>query len=89
MPAVRTTVRLDDELYRQVKMKAARAGRTVAEVIEDALRASLAASEHAPAGPLPPLPTFGTRGPLPGVDLTSNAATLAAMDDEVPADARR
>ncbi len=86
---MRTTVRLDDELYRQAKITAARTGRTVAGVIEDALRASLAAADQPPASQLPPLPTFGSRGPLPGVDLTSNAATLSTMDDEVPVDARR
>lgn len=85
---MRTTVRLDDDLYRQAKITAARTGRTVAEVIEDALRTSLAAADRPPASPLPPLSTFGSRGPLPGVDLTSNAATLDAMD-EVPVDARR
>ena len=85
---MRTTVRLDDELYRQAKIVAARTGQTVAGVIEDALRATLAPADRPPA-PLPPLPTFGTRGPLPGVDLTSNASTLSTMDDEVPVDARR
>lgn len=88
---MRTTVRLNDELYRQVKIVAARTGQTVAGVIEDALRARLApvGRPAAPPPPLPPLPTFGTRGPLPGVDLTSNASTLSTMDDEVPVDARR
>jgi plasmid stability protein len=86
---MRTTVRLDDELYRQAKIKAARTGRTVAEIIEDALRVSLATPDQLTAVPPPPLPTFGKRGPLPGVDLTANAAMLSAMDDEVPADARR
>jgi hypothetical protein len=86
---VRTTVRLDDELYRQVKMNAARTGRTIADVIEDALRTSLTKSDPEVSRPLPALPTFGQRGPLPGVDLTSNAAALDSMDEEVPAVARR
>ncbi|MST33447.1 ribbon-helix-helix protein, CopG family [Acidimicrobiaceae bacterium USS-CC1] len=85
---MRTTVRLDDELYRQAKVRAARSGRTVASVIEDALRVGLQVAARA-AGPSPRLPTFGARGPLPGVDLTSNAAVLAAMDDDAPVDAKR
>ncbi len=88
MPTVRTTVRLDDELYRQAKMKAVSTGRTVAGVIEDALRVGLGVAEPL-AGPPPPLPTFGTRGSLPGVDLTSNAAVLATMDDDIAVDAKR
>ena len=86
---MRTTVRLDDELYRQAKVVAARSGRTVAEVIEDALRASLSRADAGPRTAIPPLPTFGVRGPLPGVDVTSNAGMLEAMDAEVPVDARR
>jgi predicted transcriptional regulator len=38
---MRTTVRIDDELYRAVKEQAARTGRAIGEVIEDALRRSL------------------------------------------------
>ncbi|WP_250578262.1 ribbon-helix-helix protein, CopG family, partial [Mycobacterium tuberculosis] len=34
---MRTTIRIDDELYREVKAKAARSGRTVAAVLEDAV----------------------------------------------------
>ena len=35
---MRTTIRIDDDLYREVKERAARAGRTVAAVLEDAVR---------------------------------------------------
>ena len=35
---MRTTIRIDDELYRSVKEQAARSGRTVASVLEDAVR---------------------------------------------------
>lgn len=41
MPTVRTTVRLDDDLYREVKERAAREGRTVASVLEDAVRVGM------------------------------------------------
>jgi hypothetical protein len=36
---VRTTIRIDDDLYRQVKAKTARRVRTVAAVLDDAVRA--------------------------------------------------
>jgi len=85
---MRTTVRLDDELYAAVKARAARSGRTVAGIIEDALRAQLAANA-APASTLPTLPVFGGSGVMPGADLESNAALRSTMDEDVPLDARR
>jgi len=81
-------VRLDDELYAAVKARAARSGRTVAAVIEDALRAQLAANSTRSAS-LPTLPVFGGSGVMPGADLESNAALRSTMDEDVPLDARR
>ncbi len=86
---MRTTVRLDDELYAAVKASAARSGRTVAAVIEDALRTLLA---HGPSGATPelaPLPVYGGSGVLPGIDLASGAALREAMEEDVGLDARR
>jgi negative regulator of replication initiation len=84
---MRTTIRMDDELYRSVREHAARTGRTVGDVIEDAVRRVL----HAPREdqPPPPLPTYGAGGVMSGVDLTSNAAVREAMEDEAPLDALR
>ena len=39
---MRTTLQLDDELVVQAKIRAARSGRTLSQVIEDALRQALA-----------------------------------------------
>lgn len=86
---MRTTIRLDDDLYRQIKAKAARIGRPVGAVIEDAIRASLTAATTRTARPLPELPTFGSRGTMPGVDLTDNASVRELMDEGVTVDARR
>ncbi len=86
---MRTTVRLDDELYRQIKVKAARSGRPIGAVIEDLIRASLAAGSKPLPGPLPPLPVFGKEGPMPGVDLADNAAVADLLDQGVALDARR
>lgn len=92
MPKVRkmrTTIRIDDELYRMVKARAARAGRTVAEVIEEALRAAMAERRPGARPDLPPLPTSGGGGTLPGVDLTSAASLLDTLDEDVALVARR
>jgi hypothetical protein len=86
---MRTTVRIDDELYRAVKERAARAGRTVGEIIEDAVRRSITADDRGADEPLPRLPVYGGSGLLPGVDLTSNAALRDVMDTDEPVDALR
>jgi hypothetical protein len=87
---VRTTIRIDDELYRAVKEQAARSGRTVAEIVEDAVRRSLAdGPSDATVESMAPLPTYGGSGVLPGVDLTSNAALRDVMDGDEPVDALR
>jgi hypothetical protein len=82
---MRTTVRLDDQLLAQAKETAARTGRTLTQVIEDALREALA---RRPSAPRPDdrvsLPTFGGDGPLPGVDLDATSELLDLMDSDAP-----
>jgi hypothetical protein len=78
---VRTTIRLDDLLYREAKARAARAGRTVAAVLEDAIRVGL----HGSPGDGVPTHRFevtasGRGGLRPGVDLTSSASVAEALD---------
>ncbi len=85
---MRTTIRIDDALYRKVKAKAADTGRTVGEVIEDAIRADLHSRARA-ASEVAPLPVFGGSGVLPGVELTNNAALRALMDEGSDVDALR
>jgi hypothetical protein len=85
---MRTTIRIDDELYREVKAKAARSGRTVAAVLEDAVRRGLAPSERR-AGGRYRVHTTGTGGLRPGVDLSSNAAVAEVMDEGTSVDALR
>jgi hypothetical protein len=84
---MRTTIRIDDELYRTVREKAARSGRTVGEIIEDAVRQAL--QRPTPDTSPTPLPTFRGSGVMPGIDLTSNAALREAMDEDAAADALR
>lgn len=84
---MRTTIRIDDELYRTVRERAARSGRSIGEIIEDALRRDLRA--EGPSTPDAALPTFAGTGVCPGVDLASNPAVREAMDDQQPLDALR
>ena len=85
---MRTTIRIDDDLYRRAKARAAETGRSVGELIEDAVRASLQ-PRPLPAEELPDLPVFGGSGVVAGVDLTSNAALRDAMDEPVDVAALR
>ena len=83
MLAMRTTVRLDDDLYREVKARAAREGRTVASVLEDAVRVGMRRPPDADAKPFVPL-TFGSGGLMPGVDLSDNSSLQDFLDADTP-----
>jgi Ribbon-helix-helix protein, copG family len=85
---MRTTIRIDDELYREVKATAVRSGRTVAAVLEDAVRRGLHPPEQRTADRYVVRPT-GSGGLRPGVDLSSNAAVAEAMEDGTAFDALR
>jgi Arc/MetJ family transcription regulator len=87
MSIMRTTIRIDDALYRDVKQKAAGSGRTVAAVLEDAVRVGL---QPQLANPEPYRVHAGGRGGLrPGIDLSDNSTIAEAIDDQVPLDALR
>jgi plasmid stability protein len=85
---MRTTIRIDDELYREVKARAARSGRTVAAVLEDAVRRGLNPPEQR-AGSRYVVRPMGAGGLQPGVDLTSNVSVREVMDEGVSVDALR
>jgi hypothetical protein len=79
---MRTTISLDDELLGEAKERAARAGRTLSQVVEDALRESFLRHDQAIRKPVK-LPLSTSRGgPRPGVDLNNNAALLDLMESE-------
>ena len=87
---MRTTIRIDEGLYRRTKALAARTGRTVSDVIEDAVRTLLDRPSIAPPPEdLPALPTFGGSGTMPGVDLADNARLRDLMDEGEELDALR
>lgn len=88
MLRMRTTVRIDDELYARVRTRAAETGRSIGEVIEDALRIGLA-PQPGTGAEVGALPVFEGTGVMPGVDLTSNAGLADVMDEGAPVDAVR
>lgn len=79
---MRTTIRIDDELLRQVKQLAARRGKSLNTVIEDALREVLACQQKSGKREPVRLLTFSGNGLLPGVDLDDTAALLDLMESE-------
>lgn len=76
---MRTTLNLDDELMKQVKRKAAEAGRTMTEVIEASLRESLHQTRK--RGSDYRLNMVTVKGvKRPGVDLTDRDSLFEAME---------
>ncbi|HJR53419.1 MAG TPA: CopG family transcriptional regulator [Gemmatimonadota bacterium] len=73
----RTTLKLDEDLLRRLKEKAAREGSTLQSVANDLLRQALAA----PAGREYRLQLFTWKGELqPGVDLNDRDALFDLME---------
>lgn len=77
---MRTTIRLDEGLLKELKRFAAETGRTMTAIIEDALREVLARRSHPRTRTRVKLTVAGGRGPLPGVDLDHSASLLDVMD---------
>lgn len=77
---MRTTIRLDDALLRRAKAAAAASGRSLNDLIVDAVRASLAV-RPSPAR-VSELPTYKGHGLQPGVDLDDSAALLDLMEED-------
>lgn len=63
------------------KRHALETGRTLTELIEDALRAALSQGERSAVREPIVLPTYGSEGLRPGVDLDDSAALLDLMDE--------
>lgn len=78
---MRTTIDVNDELLRAVKVYAAGERMSLKAVIERALRDFLAGPASARAT-APPIPVFRGEGVQPGVDLTDGAALRDIMDAE-------
>jgi hypothetical protein len=77
--AMRTTVTIDDRLLKQAKLAAVRQGRTVSDLVDDALRLLL--SQFKAAAPTIELPVFGGSGLRAGVDLEDRDGLTALLDE--------
>lgn len=78
---MRTTIRLDDELLGEAKSAALASGKTLNQMIEDALREALARRRAGKTRKRVTLPTFKGDGVLPGVDLNDSGSLLDLMDE--------
>lgn len=78
---MRTTVRLDEALMRQVKAEAARRGQTVTELIEKGLQLVLASGRGRKRRERVVVPVSrATGGTHPGVELDDSSALLDRLD---------
>jgi hypothetical protein len=78
---MRTTVRLDESLLRQVKREAQKRGETLTSMIEQGLHLVLARSRSRSLRTRVKLPVSrATGGTLPGVDLNDSTALLDRME---------
>lgn len=80
---MRTTLNIRDDLYRDVKIRAAERGDTVTSLVEEALEKLLADREAAPRKPFVLRPLGRTGAPLAGIDMHNNAAVRDFMDEEL------
>ena len=78
---MRTTIRLDDHLLREAKDVAARSGKTLTALVEDALRETIARHRQRAQRPRVRLPTFKGQGLRLGVDLDDSAGLMDVMAD--------
>ena len=76
---MRTTVDLPPDLLAAAKERAVREGRSLSDVLGDAVRNSFARTAIAEREPVE-LSTFGDEGLQPGVDLDDSAALIDLME---------
>ena len=78
---MRTTIRLDDQLLKQVKSVALESGRTMNEIVEDACREFIYRRRAAKSRPRVKLTiSDGEGGTFPGVDINNAAALQDYLD---------
>lgn len=85
---MRTTISVDENLLKAAKRRARSLGVTLGQLVETALRRELSRS-RAPKE-RPDIPVFdGKDGLRPGVDATSTASLLEALDRDLPVEELR
>ena len=80
---MRTTIRLHDELARQMKALARETGTTFTALVEQGCVAVLKAKRSPKPRKLKPLPTVDLGGPAEGVDLDHTGRLIAMLDGEL------
>jgi hypothetical protein len=75
-----TTIQLEDTLLAEAEAFAAETGKSLAEIVEDALRQAIASRRPNGQKSTVKLKTHGSGGLQPGVDLNNTAALLDLMD---------
>jgi hypothetical protein len=75
---MRITIQIDDQLLVEAKTRAAMAGRTLSQVVEDALREAF--TRRGGRADSSPLPVFSGGRLMPDVDLDHGAALLEVLD---------
>jgi len=81
---MRTTLTISDDLLSEAKQLAARTGRTVSQVVEDAMREAFARRAPGRTRRLVDLPT-SPGAPRRGVDLDDNVAVREIAEEDPPA----
>lgn len=77
---MRTTVRINDELLKRAKKRAAEEGRTLTSLIQDGLGLILAERKRSPVVEVQLPVSEASGGVLPGVDLNRSCDLEEAMD---------
>ena len=77
---MRTTISVDDELLKEAKKVAAASGRNLNQVVEEALRETLARRRDSSKRPYITLRTFKGTGVRPGVDIDNSASLWDLLD---------
>jgi hypothetical protein len=79
---MRTTLTIDDQIARTLKALAHRSGKPFKQVLNETLRAGLAAREIPTRARPYRLRPAALGGVLPGIDLTKALRLAAALEDE-------
>lgn len=75
---MKTTLVIDDTIFRRLKTEASREGTTISALVESALRIFFEKRRGGGKRKLPPLPTFDSGGAL--VDVADRDALYRAME---------
>lgn len=73
---------IEDHLLKRAKELAAQSGRSLGDVVDDALAVLIARTDTATAAPAVALPTDGGSGLRPGVDLEDKDALATMLGDD-------